>query len=280
MTDKITQHLELPPYASVVSLWAKEAMRAADRVKELVEFGNFFFGRDVYDCRVYRDDPQTHVRKPVDGEFYDGPLRKKIIYGTEEERTKGFFIDNATDQDGTEFSFISPFTMSTNILDMVTIASKDARVEGHYVADPKELAYQAMVKSLKLEPAERIFITRGPGSAEHALFCFPVWRRKDEPARKYLLYRWGGRYGEQVAWFFEGDVEILAERWNRMPRNSEADQYFRDRSTFPKFHEAPAQLPLTYDFNIPGWKDPRPVELRDITQAMSAMNALGHITGG
>lgn len=270
-----TLTLTLPLEARTLRAWSQQMSDAASRVENLVGFGRDFFDRSLYDCRVIKDG------QPVPGEFDKGrPMCGKILYGTEEERRRGMFVSQFTDEDdNTEWSYIRPYTMSTNLWDKVLIPSSGSvRINDTLVpVDPNELPYQALVYGLGIKPCSRMFIVGGgPGSSEHAMFCFPL-----RGENNFLIVLFGGRYYEQQAHFFQGDPAAYASTRKREPRDW--DEYTSATGDRPKrenwpLHEAPAELAMTSD-GAGKLVNPRPVELRDLAgNAITALMRGGWLT--
>ena len=265
MSSKITLNVELPATPQILVKWFEAAAKASGLTVKFVEFCRYFVGRAGYDCRVYTRDEETGKRLVKPGEYFQAPLSGKILYGTQEEADKGFLILGRS-HDGL---YIRPYSMSVVVDDMLPIPSDSYQIEGHYLPSPSEMAYQTLVQQMQLEPCERIFIVTGHGSSEHALFCFPI--RWSVYKDVYLIYSVGGRYREGHGWLFQGNLEDYARTINRGPRSSELDIFFSDRSKYPKFHEAPTSLPMTYEPKTHTWVNPRPVTLRDISEATSSL---------
>ena len=270
MPREIDLHLNLPAYPGLLILWNKKAMEAAQKAKDFCELASFFAGRDLHDCRLTKIDEESGERTYT-GAFYDAPLRRKILYGTELEREKGFFIDESSEDDGTTWTKIRNFTLSGCADDSFQMPrTEKVQIDGHYVLDPATLAYEAMVNVLGLKPASHIFIVSGHGSGEHAMFCFPFYHNN-----LYLIYTVGGRYFENHIWIFQGDPKDLAKMWKRHPRNAEEFSDWRDQD---KVYEVPNLVPMTYNIitgDGPRWTNPSPVELKNISTAVSALLAGG-----
>ena len=268
--------LTLPLDARILRVWAQQMSDAANRVENLVGFGRDFFDRGLYDCRVCKDGV------PVDGEFDPRrPMHAKILYGTAEERRRGMFVARFTEEsDDTEFSYVRPYTMSTNLWDKV-MAPESSPVwiasDTIVKANPDEIPHRALVDGLGIKPCSRIFIVGGgPGSSEYAMFCFPL-RGEDN----FLIVLFGGRYHEQQAHFFQGDPAAYASTRKREPRSW--DEYTSATGDRPKrenwpLHEAPTELAMTSD-GAGQLVHTRPVELRDLAgNAITALMRGGWLT--
>lgn len=271
-----TLSLTLPLDPRALRAWSQQMSDAASRVEALVGFGRDFFDRSLFDCRVFKDGV------PVPGEFDKRrPMHAKILYGTEEERRRGMFISPFTEEDdNTEFSSIRSYTMSTNLWDKVMLPSSGpVRIDNDVVVDvdPNELPYRAFVAGLGVKPCSRIFIVGGgPGSSEHAMFCFPLHGESN-----FLIVLFGGRYYEKQAHFLQGDPAEYAAARKRQPRNwNEFDAATGGTANLKDWplHEAPAELAMTSD-SSGNLVNPRPVELRDLAgNALQALMRGGWIT--
>ena len=272
MPTLISQNVALPPYPNILLEWAHRSHRAAERLKNTLDFVQWFCNRSQHDCRIVREDPETYERKPVDGEFYDSPCYRILSLGTAEERQKGFCYDNATTEDGSQYTNIRTYTKSIP-LDVVYTDHRDV-LEGHHITShPHELAYQAMVLGMGLQPCSRIFILKGTQGPEQAMYCFPlVWGAQKD---LYLLVTIDSRYGDRAQCLFQGDVAAYAATRKRGPRMAEVGDFLKNKDQWP-LHE----VPLVPMFTNGEWLHPQSVTLRDLGAATQVLLTQGYLYSG
>jgi hypothetical protein len=106
---------------------------------------------------------------------------------------------------------------------------------------------------------------------ETAVFFFPL-----EPLSTYLIVEVGGRYGERIYYFFEGDPDDLIQGRGRSPRHAELMGFESIREgilNWPEFHYAPTELIAV----TPGGADARAPYLHEVTNATAMLIALGYL---
>lgn len=266
MTDRIVQNVDLPGYISVLKTWTSEAHKAALAAANLIDFTEYFIDREIYDCRVKKRNEDTDQLEPT-GDYYTSPLRHTLMFGSEVDREKGFFIlDGPSPDDGTAWSPIRGYAMTHDILRDIPIPSNTTWVEGYHVScDPRQMAYDTLVATLKLGTCEQIYVLTGNSGPEKAMFCFPLRCKKN--GSYWLIVTVDSRYHDMHAHLFDGDPKLYAKSNPRKPRKEELDAFFENRMGWN-----PPEVPAQLDINGDG---PISFELKDVLRAVRVMKSDG-----
>jgi len=242
----MTITLTLKPGESPAELFTAQ-LELAKRAENFVAHYHDFCNRSLFDCRM-RDENNQHIN----GNFARGAKGyQTLLFGTQKEADRGLLISTTDDY------YIKNYSTG-------------------FSAEPTDtpsIAYDWQENRTGMQAASKIAIVRGRQSGEAAVFFFPL-------NRGFYVWEVGGRYRETTYYFFEGNPDDLLEGRARNPRPAETTQFFKDRTAWPKWHEVPAEVSLTYDYEAEGkWINPRPVRLCDLHNAFSALHALGHLGG-
>lgn len=207
---------------------------------------HLFRNRAVCDVRM-RDENGDKV----DGRFAVGnPAHQMLMYGTEDEARRGLLTLPDAEH-------IRPYSSGRTSPPVTTPG----------------VSYDWQGDAVGLCPASRIAIVRGWQSEEAAVFFFPL-------KGCFLVVEIGGRYGETSMYLFDGDPTDLLQGRGRNPRHAEIDTFFAAKDDWRRrIWDVPPEVPMTCQWNTGTavWVNPEPVHLCQLTQAVSALFALGHL---
>jgi len=207
MSERLKFAVDLPAYLGILKPWAKRIVDAAKGAEGFVAFARFFFERDQFDCRV------TEGGKPVDGEFYSGPLYRMLSEGTEEDVAKGYMPE--------EPKFITPWARSIflNEQKRPMLPGNTCDIDGHTVDDPAQMVFDALQQTFPIGLCTQAYIVGmyGLPSLERVAMFYPLAEYEDA----YLLVLVSAYMGDKNYCLFHGDPEAWATEYCRPPRLGE-----------------------------------------------------------
>lgn len=281
------QHVNVPSTVGSLTNWLSRALAATETIEKIVKMGTEFANRGGHDLREYEKDKEGFpTGDRVEGSFFDHPARGMLWQGTEDERRRGLFFEPRKEDDGTDLTAIHPFSETslfglTNPLPLPMEGGTRLSNGTYAESSPLELPYQRLVEALGIKPLARAFAVNGH-QGECGAFYFPMTWGKEKDL--YFKVEINTRYGDLYYSFFQGDPELSCSLRPRAPRQHEFDEYFRARREGgPRTwgaKELPNIIPITFDTTSEQrWKDPQPIELRNIIQANGSLRFMKDSTG-